>query len=325
MSGTNFFAQHFGLTERPFTLLPDPDFLYWTPVHKRAYAVLEYGVMTRAPITVITGEVGAGKTTLLQKLLTNIDEDTTVGLISNAQGGRGDLLHWVLNELNIACDFDAPYVTKFQKLQDFVINEYSEMRHVLLIIDEAQNLSVEGLEELRMLTNINSNKDELLQLILMGQPELRAMISRPQLRQFAQRVSASFHIPAMDADTTQAYIRHRLRHAGGTGHEFTDEAIAIIQEHSGGVPRLVNKLCDFSMVYTVTNDQNVVDAQIVTEMLGDALFIATDDMSEPEPEAETAPQPAPPLTLPPSSRLRSPLRSVGPGLHDHLPDRDVDE
>ena len=323
MSGTNFFAQHFGLTERPFTLLPDPDFLYWTPAHKRAYAVLEYGVMTRAPITVITGEVGAGKTTLLQKLLTNIDEDTTVGLISNAQGGRGDLLHWVLNELNVSCDFDAPYVTKFQKLQDFVINEYSELRHVLLIIDEAQNLSVEGLEELRMLTNINSNKDELLQLILMGQPELRAMISRPELRQFAQRVSASFHIPAMDADTTQAYIHHRLRHAGGTGQEFTDEAIAIIQEHSGGVPRLVNKLCDFSMVYTVTNDHNVVDAQIVTEMLGDSLFISTDDMSEPEPE--TAPQPAPPLTLSPGARLRSPLRSVGPGLHDHLPDRDVDE
>ena len=325
MSGTNFFAQHFGLTERPFTLLPDPDFLYWTPAHKRAYAVLEYGVMTRAPITVITGEVGAGKTTLLQKLLGNIDEDTTVGLISNAQGGRGDLLHWVLNELNVPCDFNAPYVSKFQKLQDFVINEYSEMRHVLLIIDEAQNLSVEGLEELRMLTNINSNKDELLQLILMGQPELRAMISQPELRQFAQRVSASFHIPAMDADTTQAYIRHRLRHAGGSGNEFTDEAIAIIQEHSGGVPRLVNKLCDFSMVYTVTNDHSVVDAQIVTEMLGDSLFIATDDMSEPAPEAETASRPAPPLTLSSSSRLRSPLRSVGPGLHDHLSDRDIDE
>ena len=323
MSGTNFFAQHFGLTERPFTLLPDPDFLYWTPSHKRAYAVLEYGVMTRAPITVITGEVGAGKTTLLQKLLYSIDDDTTVGLISNAQGGKGDLLHWVLNELDIGGDLDAPYVAKFQKLQDFVIREYAEARHVLLIIDEAQNLSVEGLEELRMLTNINSNKDELLQLILMGQPELRTMISRPELRQFAQRVSASFHIPAMNAETTQAYIRHRLQHAGGSGNEFTDEAIAIIQEHSGGVPRLVNKLCDFSMVYAVTNDHMVVDAGIVDEMLADSLFIATDDMSEPaaEPESDVDP----PLVLSQSSRLRGALRSVGPGLSDPLFDKDADK
>ena len=325
MSGTNFFAQHFGLTERPFTLLPDPDFLYWTPSHKRAYSVLEYGVMTRAPITVITGEVGAGKTTLLQKLLYSIDDDTTVGLISNAQGGKGDLLHWVLNELDISDDLDTSYVAKFQKLQDFVIREYSEARHVLLIIDEAQNLSVEGLEELRMLTNINSNKDELLQLILMGQPELRTMISRPELRQFAQRVSASFHIPAMNAETTQAYIRHRLRHAGGSGEEFTDEAIAIIQEHSGGVPRLVNKLCDFSMVYAVTNDHMVVDAGIVNEMLADSLFIATDDMSDPKPEPEATSQSDPPLVLPQSSRLRGALRSVGPGLSDPLFDKDADK
>ncbi|MGB6230735.1 MAG: AAA family ATPase, partial [Litorimonas sp.] len=234
MSGSNFFAHAFGLTERPFTLLPDPDFLYWTAAHKRAFAVLEYGVMTRAPITVVTGEVGAGKTTLLQKLLRSIGPDTTIGLISNAQGGRGDLLQWVLNALDIPCDRDADYVIKFQRLQDFVIDEYSEGRHVLLIIDEAQNLSVEGLEELRMLTNINSNKDELLQLILMGQPELRATISRPELRQFAQRVSASFHIPAMDAEATQAYVRHRLRHAGGTGAEFTDGAIALVQAQTGG-------------------------------------------------------------------------------------------
>ena len=280
MSGSNFFAHAFGLTERPFTLLPDPDFLYWTAAHKRAFAVLEYGVMTRAPITVVTGEVGAGKTTLLQKLLRSIGPDTTIGLISNAQGGRGDLLQWVLNALDIPCDRDADYVIKFQRLQDFVIDEYSEGRHVLLIIDEAQNLSVEGLEELRMLTNINSNKDELLQLILMGQPELRATISRPELRQFAQRVSASFHIPAMDAEATQAYVRHRLRHAGGTGAEFTDGAIALVQAQTGGVPRLVNKLCDFSMVYAVTNDHTTVDEGIVAEVVADSFFIVTEDIGD---------------------------------------------
>ena len=143
MSGSEFFAQHFGLTERPFTLLPDPDFLYWSMAHKRAYAVLEYGVMTRAPITVVTGEVGTGKTTLLQKLLQNLDEDTVVGLISNAQGSRGELLHWVLNSLGIKGNGDE-YVDKFQRLQDFVIEKYAEGSRVLLVIDEAQNLSMEG-------------------------------------------------------------------------------------------------------------------------------------------------------------------------------------
>jgi len=277
MSGSEFFAQHFGLTERPFTLLPDPDFLYWSPAHKRAYAVLEYGVMTRAPITVVTGEVGAGKTTLLQRLLANLDVDTVVGLISNAQGSRGELLHWVLNALGIENEKGAEYVEKFQKLQDFTIEKYAEGSRVLLVIDEAQNLSVEGLEELRMLTNINSNKDELLQLILMGQPELREMITRYELRQFAQRVSASYHIPDLDLDATEAYIRHRLRHAGGTGQEFTDEAIEMIYWQSGGVPRLINKLADFAMVYAVTADKTEVDAGVVEEVMGDNIFLRTID------------------------------------------------
>ena len=274
MLGSDFFANHLGLTERPFTLLPDPDFLFWSVPHKRAFSVLEYGVLTRAPITVVTGEVGAGKTTLLQKLLSTLDEEATVGLISNAQGNRGELLQWVMNALSIECDPEAAYVTKFQLLQDFVIEQYGLGRRVILIIDEAQNLSVEGLEELRMLTNINSNKDELLQLILMGQPELREMIMRPELRQFAQRVTASYHIPAMDLETTANYIRHRLRHAGGTGKEFTNDAIKVIFKNAGGVPRLVNKLCDFAMVYAVTGKKKVIDENIVNEVLWDGIFLS---------------------------------------------------
>lgn len=285
MLGVEFFAKHFGLSERPFTLLPDPDFIYWSRAHKRAFAVLEYGVMTRSPITVITGEVGAGKTTLLQRLMQNFDEDTIVGLISNAQGGRGELLQWVLNALDVPCDLDTPYVTMFQQLQDFVIARYGEGQRVVLVIDEAQNLSVEGLEELRMLTNINANKDELLQLILVGQPELQEMITRPELRQFAQRVSATFHIGALDAETTEAYIRHRLTHAGGNGKEFSDEAITLIHETSNGVPRLINKLADFAMVYAVTADKKQVDEQTVREVLDDIVFLNTVD---PAPASEAA-------------------------------------
>jgi general secretion pathway protein A len=277
MSGSDYFAQHFGLTERPFTLLPDPEFLYWSPAHKRAFSVLEYGVLTRAPITVITGEVGAGKTTLLQELLKNFDDTTVVGLISNAQGGRGELLQWVLNALDVPFEHNAAYVAMFQTLQDFVIAQYAEGNHVVLVIDEAQNLSMEGLEELRMLTNINSNKDELLQLILVGQPELLDMIRRPELRQFAQRVSASFHISALDIESTRAYIQHRLRHAAGSGEEFTDAAIELIWVHTHGVPRLINKLADFAMVYAITADKTQVDEETVREVLNDNIFIETTD------------------------------------------------
>ena len=132
-------------------------------------------------------------------------------MISNAQGGRGELLQWVLNALSVEVSNDSTYVQKFQTLQDFLIAEYAADRRVVLIFDEAQNLSMEGLEELRMLTNINANKDELIQLILVGQPELRDVIRSPNMKQLAQRVAASFHIPAMDAENVGNYIRHRLK------------------------------------------------------------------------------------------------------------------
>jgi type II secretory pathway predicted ATPase ExeA len=273
MPSAAFFSEHFGLRERPFTLLPDPDFLYWSKAHRRAYTVLEYGVMSRAPITVITGEVGAGKTTLLQKLLRDFDDKTVVGLISNAQGGRGDLLQWALNALDVPGETGSDYVSKHQALQNFLIENYATGKRVVLIIDEAQNISREGLEELRMMTNINAGKDELLQLILVGQPELRELISGHDMRQFAQRVMASFHLPNMDLETTEAYVRHRLIHAGGTGQEFTRGAIALIHRYSNGVPRLVNKYADFAMVYAASSDRKSVDEMTVCEVNADDLFV----------------------------------------------------
>lgn len=269
----DLYAEFFGLKERPFKLVPDPEFLFWSRIHKRAFAVLEYGVVSTAPITVVTGEVGVGKTTLVQHLLTCIDPSVTVGLISNAQGNRGDLIRWVLNALGVETAAGADYVDMFQRLQDFLISEYGEGRRVILIIDEAQNLSKESLEELRMLTNINSNKDELLQLILVGQPQLRAKILDPDLQQFAQRISAFYHIPAMDREMISEYVAHRMRHAGGTGQEFTEESLDRIYQASEGVPRLVNKLCDFALLYTATEGQNVVTAKAVDEVLADGIYV----------------------------------------------------
>lgn len=268
----DFFSQGFGLKRRAFTLLPDPDFLFWSPGHKRAYSVLEYGIMTRAPITVITGDVGAGKTTLLQALLERVSDDTIVGLISNAHGNRGDLLRWALSALDVPSPREANYVETFQILQNFLVENYASGKYAILVIDEAQQLSPEGLEELRMLTNINTRKDELLQLVLIGQPELRAVISRPEMRQFAQRIMASFHLGPMTAETTSEYIRHRLVHAGGTGDQITDSAAALVYEHTGGIPRLINKLCDFGIVYAATAEQKVIDKTIVESVINDGLL-----------------------------------------------------
>ena len=284
MTTGDLYIEHFSLRERPFTLLPDPSFLYWSAHHKRAYSILEFGIISRAPITLITGEIGSGKTTLLQKLISQMDEDVTVGLVSNAQGGRGELLQWVLNALDVPATPRAPYVQLFQVLQDFLVAEYAEGRRVVLIFDEAQNLSREGLEEIRMLTNINSNKDELIQLILVGQPELRDVVLHPKMRQMAQRVAASFHLPRMDAETVAAYIAHRLQIAGGTGEEFSAEACNLIYEATAGVPRLVNQICEFSMLYAWSEEVHLVTSQTVKNVLKDDVFFGA--MSQPNEESE---------------------------------------
>lgn len=280
MTADTLYVDFFGLRERPFTLVPDPSYLYWSPQHRRAFAVLEFGIMSRAPITLVTGEIGAGKTTLLQALLGKIEEEVTIGLISNAQGGRGELIQWILNALSVEISPGASYVQMFQVLQDFLIEEYAAGRRVILIFDEAQNLSIEGLEELRMLTNVNSNKDELVQLILVGQPELRDMVRGPKMRQLAQRVAASFHLKVMDAETLTGYVAHRLRVAGGSGEEFTREACALIYEHTGGVPRLVNQLCDFAMLYAWSGEQHRITEETVAQVIEDGVFFGGAPLAE---------------------------------------------
>lgn len=273
-SSLDIYTAHFGLTERPFSLLPDPDFLFWSQAHLQAYTMLEYGILTRAPITLITGEVGAGKTTLLHHLLKSVGADVKIGLISNAHGDRGELLRWVLMALEQPAPADATYVDLFAAFQKHLIEEYSKGHRVILIFDEAQNLSAESLEELRMFTNINSNKDELLQLVLVGQPELQEIIRRPEMRQFAQRVASSFHLRAMDMKTVRKYVGHRLEIAGAERNFFSPAAIELIYEATAGVPRLVNQLCDLSMVYAFTRGRRGVVRHTVEMVLSDGAFFA---------------------------------------------------
>ena len=268
----DMYAGFFGLTKRPFSLVPDPDFLFWSPQHTRAFAVLEFGVMSRAPITLITGEVGAGKTTLLHALLARMTDEIRVGLISNAQGDRGELLQWAMNALGMEILDGESYVQMFRRLQDQLVADYAAGRRVILIFDEAQNLSKRGLEELRMFTNINSNQDELLQLILVGQPELRHVVRSPDMRQLAQRVAASFHLEGLDVEGTAGFIAHRLRHVGGTGEEFTPQASALVHAATQGIPRLVNQLCDLVMLYAWSDGEAVVTDEAVRRVLNDGVF-----------------------------------------------------
>lgn len=272
MAGTfNSYLDFFGFRQRPFSLTPDPEFIYWTAAHRGAYAMLEYGLSTRAPITLLTGEIGAGKTTLLQYFVEALGDDITLAMVTNTRPGTRDILQWLLPEL---ADEDPADERVFKKVMEFFIHEYNEGRRVVLIIDEAQNLSHEALEELRMLTNINVGKDDVLQLYLVGQPELRDMVRRPDLIQFAQRVAANYHIPVMDAPTVGHYIAHRIKVAGGQPNIFSKQAAELIHQHAGGVPRLVNQLCDLSLTYAFAHEQRMVKRQIVQSVIDDGIFFS---------------------------------------------------
>ncbi len=203
-----------------------------------------------------------------------------LGMIANAQGDRGEILRWTMLALDQPSEPEESYVDLFSRFQTYLIDQYAAGRRVVLIFDEAQNLSRAALEELRMFTNINSGKDDLVQLVLVGQPELRDMVSAPDLTQFAQRVSASFHLRAMDAAGVRAYIDHRLSVAGAPGPIFSDAAATLVYHATRGVPRLVNKLCDLAMVYAFSADKPSVEADTVRQVLADGLLIGAPPLPE---------------------------------------------
>ncbi len=267
------YTSHFGFRERPFSLSPNPDYLYLSAAHERAMAVLEYGVVTAAPLTVLTGEVGMGKTTLIQALLRTITDEVTIALISNAHRDRGELLKWIMYALDIAPPVETDYISLFQRFQDFVLEEYGRGQRVVLVVDEAQNLGVEMLEELRLLTNINSGEDELLQIILVGQPELREIITKPEMRQFAQRVTITYHLAPFSRAESAKYIQHRLKLVGGSGNEISAQAVSAIHAEAEGIPRLINKLCDIALVYAAAADAKLVGKPIINELVRDGVIL----------------------------------------------------
>ncbi len=260
------YKQFYGFKERPFTLTPDPAFLYLSKQHEMALAMLNYGLQNEAGITVITGEVGSGKTTLIRDILQHMDETSVTGLISNAHSAFGDLLQWVLMAFDISTEAKDKS-TRYQILVDFLIKNYAENKTTVLIIDEAQNMDVETLEELRLISNINADKHLVLQLVLIGQPELLKMMQQHELRQLAQRVSVDYQLKALGYKETTAYIRHRLVVAGGKDNIFDKYALAVAFYHSGGIPRLINTLCDFALVFGFSEGLQNINLDIMLDVI----------------------------------------------------------
>jgi Type II secretory pathway, component ExeA (predicted ATPase) len=264
------YVEFYGLTQKPFSLNPDPSFLYQSMKHQTALTLLEYGLLNQAAFSVITGEIGTGKTTLIHYLLTKMDRSSTVGLLSNTHQSFVELIQWI--SIVFKLDYRSKEKVELYKvLHDFLIHEYLQSRQVVLIIDEAQNMSMEALEELRMLSNINVDKNYILQIILVGQSGLRDMLRQPELKQFAQRIGVDYHLKPLDRVETHTYIFHRLKVAGGAEQRkiFTIQACDAIFSYSGGVPRLINLLCDTALVYGFAEGKSQIDAEVIDRVAHD--------------------------------------------------------
>jgi len=262
------YEAYYGLREKPFSIMPDPDLIYWGRAHRMAFTMLEFGVMNDAQFTVITGDVGAGKTTLVRHLLRKLNPKVTnVGLISNTPEGREELLQSIMVSLNLPFEGTTPALLK--SFQDFLYAQHAKGRRTLLIIDEAQSLGEGTLEGLRMLSNINVDKHQFLQLILVGQPQLKDMLCRPQLLQFAQRVSSDFHLKPLAQDEVAQYIDFRVSAVGSRAKLFSDEACAMIAEASMGIPRMINILCDTALVYGFATQSDRISGALISLVIED--------------------------------------------------------
>lgn len=312
------YESFFGLTMLPFKITPDPQFIYWNKEHRRAASIIAFGIEQLVPITVVTGDVGTGKTTLLQQFLEETPADTTVGLISNYWSGMGGLYQWILNAFDIRAE--GGEVELFRAFQDFVVDEYAAGRRCVLIVDEAQNMSDADLEQLRMLTNINSGKDSLMMLFLVGQHQLRDRLREPGNRQIAQRVGAAFHLGPMSREDTAKYIRHRISVAGGTDDIFDDGALGRIHDVSGGVPRMINVVCELALVTAFGDGVRTISTAYIDEFLleAEANGMIAHLPLHPEPQDEPGvpltpvedPKPTGPIPLNRGSRARTGAQAI---------------
>ena len=252
------YLDHFKLREQPFQLTPDPEFLYWSKQHARAKAYMESTIWLADGFVVITGEIGSGKTTLLRSFLAELGDDIVSAVVSQTQLTPTQFLQAVLTEFGFK-PFNKPKVELLDMLNMFLIEQYSNGKKVVLIVDEAQNLMHKVLEEIRLMSGIETHKEKVLRIILAGQPELRETLDSPNMKQLVQRVRLRFHIGPLDSRDTRAYINHRLTVAGrDAGEVFADDSFDTIYRYSGGVPRLVNTLCDSALLCAFADNKPIV-------------------------------------------------------------------
>ncbi len=273
------YLEHFGLKEQPFRLTPDPEFLYWSMQHARAKAYMESTIWLADGFVVITGEIGSGKTTLLQSFLDELDDDIVYAVISQTQLSATQFLQAVLTEFGFK-PFEKRKVELLDILNSFLVEQYSNGKKVVLIIDEAQNLSTKVLEEIRMLSGIETHKEKVLRIILAGQPELKDALDAPNMKQLLQRVRLRFHLGPLSLDDISQYISHRMAVAGKTdGNVFGDDCYEIIYNYSGGIPRLVNTLCDTALLVAFADEKQQLDA--------DDIMAAVEELGWKEFESDT--------------------------------------
>jgi general secretion pathway protein A len=316
------YERFYELRERPFALSPDPDYLYPSRVHREALDYLRYGLESHAGFVVITGEIGSGKTTLLQTLLRGLDNQTTVGRIVNTLLEPRELIETIMIDFGLDPGGRGKPLM-LRDLAQYLVDQRLAGRLVLLVIDEAQNLSLAALEELRMLSNLETEKSKLLQIVLVGQPNLRDKLSAPELEQLRQRITVSYHLEPLDAGETENYINHRLRRAAlGAPLEFPREVTDIIHARSRGVPRIINVICDATLVFGYAEERRQIDVTLMDDVLSEleatGVLGADRTATDREGPAAAAPQEPAPYEPPPAPR---PVAVMKPALQPMTPPR----
>jgi len=264
------YERFYNLRERPFSLSPDPDYLYPSRVHTEALNYLRYGIEGHAGFVVVTGEIGSGKTTLLQTVLRRIDRRTSVARLVNTQLDARELIEAVMIDFGLTPQTGQSKPMLIRDLARFLVEQRSAGRLALLIVDEAQNLSPAALEEIRMLSNLETEKSKLIQIVLVGQPNLQDVLSRLEFEQLRQRITVRYHLRALDLEETSAYINHRLKKAAiGTPMEFSAPVTELIGRASQGLPRRINIIADATLLFGYGENQRVIGVPLVEEVLAE--------------------------------------------------------
>ncbi len=262
------YKKYYDLVSKPFSLLPDPEYLYLSKKYSLAFAMLEYGLLSESGgFIILTGEIGTGKTTLINKMI-NKTNDVTVGMVSYTSSNFEELLQLILMSFKLEYKSKSK-IERYQDLMNYLELQYTKNKRCILIIDEAQNVDIDTLEKIRMLSNINSDKGQKIQIVLSGQPELLENLKSPDLIQLSQRVSIQYNIEPLTKEECAEYISHRLTVAGGDISIFDEISINWVWYYSRGIPRVVNSICDLALVYGYAEQKYIIDLDVIKYVIRD--------------------------------------------------------